>query len=521
MMTFLTLIIYLAGFAFGILGIIGLFSPAKGGFWMKFLKTPKRLPVFGLNFIAFVLLLVAGGQIVMSDNYGYGISSLESKNFNSAITSFEKLKKSDKHFSEKEQLIQSVYDSAKEHYSAQINSLIADIDQDAAINSNNEYKELTGELLFPESNIDDEISKNINAIKIQVSEFMKLQSYEDALKAVDRLAKIDSLKDYIAGIHGNVRDIQLKAVKAQIEGYIQEENYIEAIKIVNTLIDDDYTKNYSTDILERIRVLQFEDTKKQIENYIQEGNYIEAQYLVDPLSKNDKTKSYASEITKNISDLLRLQLKEKINDDLSNRDFESVNKNLNILKKLGSEETFITSINDKMAKLENERKIKNIEEGVYESINEAEFTNARIKVQTLKLVHAEEEHIIYLNQIIDEQETKYLEEEAARLAQKVVNSSIEVQYGDILRNPDSYQGKIIEFYGAIKSKLNSNTYQLSTKNMSGIGYFGDDVIFKYEEPGVIIGDVVIVYGNFTGLGSYTTGELPEINAKVIDIRFTR
>lgn len=471
-------ILILLSFAFGILSIVGLISPTKGGFWLVFIKEKKRLKIFGLNLLASFIILIISSIILPTDYYKKGIREIEEKSFSQAIESFNKIKIGDKHYNDKDNLVKNVYESAKIHYTELIESSIKEMDQLSANSRNNSYKEFSGELLFPESYIEEGIAKKIDTVKEQVEEQISTDSYDDALQTIAKLDKIDSLKGYVDSIRSDIKELKLNALKVQIENLVSNEDYIKAQKQLTPLLNDDTTKEYASNLLDKIRGL-----------------------LVD-------------------------QLKTVIDENIYNADFDIARDNIQQLRDLGGAQDFIASKSAKIKEIEYQIEFDIIFAEVNEYVKNGKFDRAKLRVKDLAQLNTAEDVINDFIAQITIQEGNYIKAEKERVEQGYIDNAISATYSDLLRNPDDYLYKVIRISGEIDQKINDSEYRMSTKYVNFLGYQGDSVVFLSEDKGFIVGDQVVIYGTFTGINKYSlidggSMEVPVVKTKIVDIWIKR
>lgn len=470
-MDILFTILILISFAFGILSIVGLISPTKGGFWLVFIKEKKRIKVFGLNLLASFIILIISGIILPTNYYQKGVRELNDNNFTQAREAFNEIKVGNEHYESKDDLVKNVYTEAKELYRSLIQEAIESLDKDMANKNNNAYKDLSGEFVFEESYITDKISKNIDMIKNEINNLIKVEDFDDALNKV--------------------------------------------VPMVNKMI----TKEYAEDKITQINNIRIAKTKTQIELKIHEKEYIEAQKLADSLMKYSQAKDYVLSVTDNISPLLKEQLKAQTSQSLEDSDLDSAKAFLTYLSRLGGEEGFVTSNSNYIKEMEVKIEFDAILQEVNSYVQSQDFDNARTSLNDLIPLGIEESRITNLTEQINGQEEKFIAHEKERKEEEYKNNATRVSHADILRYPDKYQGKIVSLRGKVIKK-DSETYVISTKYVDYLGYMGDNVVFTYTgSKRTIEGDYITIYGNFTGISNYIFGgETPKINVKVLVVR---
>lgn len=124
---------------------------------------------------------------------------------------------------------------------------------------------------------------------------------------------------------------------------------------------------------------------------------------------------------------------------------------------------------------------------------------------------AEEDRIAAEKAAAEEAERHAAEEAAAKAEEEKKGYNTGISFDDLSRNPDSYEGKKVQFTGEVlqvTELTNEVQIRLATKANSWGGY-SDDVIYLYFDSNLISSrileeDIITIYGTSRGLHSYTT-----------------
>lgn len=89
--------------------------------------------------------------------------------------------------------------------------------------------------------------------------------------------------------------------------------------------------------------------------------------------------------------------------------------------------------------------------------------------------------------------------------QQIINMCKEIPYNELLRNPSSHKGDMVHFSGVISTLMheseNGQEYLVTLNDSSDYIYF----TFNASDGSRLLeGDEVEIYGEFTGLNTYTT-----------------
>lgn len=115
--------------------------------------------------------------------------------------------------------------------------------------------------------------------------------------------------------------------------------------------------------------------------------------------------------------------------------------------------------------------------------------------------------------------------------EELEESSKEIPYKDLARDPDNYTGELVKFSGevvqVIESSFGANQYRIAvTKDEYGYYDYNDIVYLTYSlkdgESRILEDDIVTFYGTYTGLTSYasTLGgkiTIPAVEGEYVEI----
>lgn len=519
-MDFIVTVLMLISFAFIILGIIGLVKPEKGGFWMKFVKEKKRIKVLGLNVGASVLFLILSGMVIPENPYTDGSYYLKANKFDKAIESYNKMTDSNEHFEEKEELIQVVYDTAKTYYQDIVDTAITNMDSTKALEANTGYETLTGSVIYSSEVITDKISKNIDSIKQDITNNINDSLYDDAYTKAKSLLKVPETMDYAKETMSKVESLAVQTIKDNVDISISENEYETALSQLDSLKKYTETKEYITSKTEEIKNVKFEYDKKQVETLISNEKFVEAQTLLDALLNDSRASEYASQKSDEIVERVTEQSIKEFGNAITKKDLDTAKSLLRRIEEMEGINPFdINDYKNQIKAIENEDQILTIINNSITYVRQGEFEKARTEVYSLSELGYDENELRKRISRINEVEKDYLakKKEQERLA--YIESAIDVEYTDLLRYPEKYQGKVIRLLGKILDKVDDNTYRLLTRYDSFMGYYDHQVVFQNKSGERIIPeDVLFVYGKFIGLEDYVfQGELPVVECKAIKL----
>jgi len=100
--------------------------------------------------------------------------------------------------------------------------------------------------------------------------------------------------------------------------------------------------------------------------------------------------------------------------------------------------------------------------------------------------------------------------------------AISVEYGDLLRTPQNYTGKILSVKCEVFQKGKSFLMVQSKAFSDTLNYFGDNIYVDYDGDNIIDGDIIHIYGEFEELLTYETAlhiqqTVPRMRAKYIEM----
>ena len=108
------------------------------------------------------------------------------------------------------------------------------------------------------------------------------------------------------------------------------------------------------------------------------------------------------------------------------------------------------------------------------------------------------------------------------------NSCSKLNYKDVLRNPEQFEGKKVQWFGEVVQVVGFGTYRVNvncTKYHYISGYSCPDTIYvEYSgDSRLIEDDMVYIYGTMDGTKTYTTVmgasvTVPKVNAKYVDLK---
>lgn len=196
-MSFISNIALLVAACFNIFLIASIFSPAKGGFWLKYLNIE---PTRAHSILGNLILVTVFGTIFgisAPDEYAYrnGMEALEKKEYQTAIQNFSSIKSGSKHYQDKESLIAQAKKDAKTYYEKAIRNSYVLLDEQKTSSLIDKMKQVTGETPIEKekvkSIIDDEALKQRN----QMRQSQRAGNFEEAKQYATRLQKIDKYKN--------------------------------------------------------------------------------------------------------------------------------------------------------------------------------------------------------------------------------------------------------------------------------------------------------------------------------------
>lgn len=114
--------------------------------------------------------------------------------------------------------------------------------------------------------------------------------------------------------------------------------------------------------------------------------------------------------------------------------------------------------------------------------------------------------------------------------EELEESCKEIPYKDLARDPDNYKGELVKFTGevvqVIESSFGANEYRVAvTKDEYGY-YDYDNIIYltyslKDGESRILEDDIIVFYGTYTGLTSYTSTLGGKITIPAVDGEYVK
>lgn len=211
-------------------------------------------------------------------------------------------------------------------------------------------------------------------------------------------------------------------------------------------------------------------------------------------------------------------MKSDIKIHISNEEYSKANELLKNLSNIESESSYV------------EETIESIQNIIFKStiaeintmINQNEYSKAKDLAFSLSNIKTSTEII---NDIVDDIigfEKEYQEQQEQIAMENYKKSAISVRYGDLLRNPDDFKGRVIYLRGEINQEIKPGMFRMLTEYTDYLGYLDDPIVFNFNGDGIIVGDQVAVYGEFIDIKQYEltmggTVKVPSVNAEVITL----
>lgn len=254
------------------------------------------------------------------------------------------------------------------------------------------------------------------------------------------------------------------------------------------------------------------DPYKEGKKYLEQKDYIQAIHSFEKVKSNQiegrNKEEFIQEIKKEAEKFYQKELEESI----KQLDYQTA---LSINKKVENSLNLIF-IDEKEIKNRIIQQIKQIQARINQNLKKNEINKVEQDLEVLKKA----ENLENLSEYITSIEEKITELKEKLEIQNYKKQASRVSYGNLMREPEKYEGMVVTFAGQVFDRIDEQDYYylyLHSKYDEYYGYYDDVIIIKVEKNiKVIEQDIIRFYGVFKNLHTYTTIRGDEITVPFIE-----
>lgn len=237
----------------------------------------KKGTVILLLFVFFPLVIAILFVIYISTNkqqpdyFNQGQELLRNKNYTAAIDAFNNIPKKDKHHSEKQALINSVYNNADIEYKNIIDAKISSLDKNAAQDVLANLLAINPKSRINQTYIDDNYNTIVKRYTDSLEEAERTKNYSQIVGISQMLVKVPDFREEANAKIEQYTELMIKAeisnYKANVESSIKDGNYQDALVEVSMLSkyssEIEYVTKKQDFIKKKIKEAEIAEYKKQ------------------------------------------------------------------------------------------------------------------------------------------------------------------------------------------------------------------------------------------------------------------